>query len=106
MSQGATRGCSGSRPWILAQALTGAAYARKIAAVRVWQRSAICQLTSPASAHSYSDCPSLTPILTPTGRESMRQQANKRAAFDLESDARRRHAAAKFESPLPHLHPY
>jgi hypothetical protein len=43
----------------------------------------------------------LTPILTPTGCAIMQPRANKRAALDLRTDSRRRHATPKFESPLP-----
>jgi hypothetical protein len=45
----------------------------------------------------------LKPILKPTGRESMRLRASKRARVDLKSDLGPLHATTKFESPLPHL---
>jgi hypothetical protein len=45
----------------------------------------------------------LKPILTPTEREIMQPQANKRTGFDLRSHAGRQYATAKFESPLPHF---
>jgi hypothetical protein len=44
----------------------------------------------------------LKPILKPTGRETMRPQANEGAETDLKYKGKRRHATPKFESPLPH----